>query len=130
DGVAQDLDLRGFRVGFDDGRVHAGSDGRTVRRVEVPPLEPGFIVLVYRWLVLISDRELGRGLRSLVERVAQWVGQYGKRAQLDPVGRAALHLYGAVHQFQVRLVRLERVGREPQGLLLRAQRGQVHRRTA
>ena len=76
DGVLQDRDLGGLRVGLDDHRVHAGGERRALGRVEVPALQAGLLVLGHRRLAGVADRELGRGLGRLVEGVAQRVGQH------------------------------------------------------
>ena len=120
DGVLQDRDLGGLRVGLDDHGVHAGGERRPLRRVEVAALEAGLVVLGDRRLAGVADRELGRRLGRLVEGVAQRVGQHGDRAQVDGRRRACLTRHDAVDDLEVLLGDLERLCGDPQRLLLGA----------
>ncbi len=132
DGVLEDRDLRGLGIGLDDHRVHPGGERRPLRAVEVAALEPGLVVLGDRRLAGVADGELGRRLGRLVEGVAQRVRQHRDGAEVDrggAVGRP-LHRHDAVDDLEVVLGRLERLGRDPQHLLPRSQRGEVDGRPA
>ena len=88
DGVLEDRDLGGLRVGLDDHGVHAGGERRALGRVEVLALQARLVVLGHRRLARVADRELGGRLGRLVEGVAQRVGQHRDRAEVDRRCRA------------------------------------------
>ncbi len=128
--VAPDGDLAGVRVDLDDRGMHPGGEGRSRRRVVVPALQAGLVVLGDRRLVRVGrSGELGRRLGGLVERVAQRVGQHRDLAERDGVGRVALHRRPRRRRCPGRTGRhSEDVGGHPQGLGLGRPGRQRHRR--
>ena len=108
--VALDVDRTERRIDLDDRGMHAAGPGGVGRAVVVDGLDPGSLPLGQRRPVVPAGRrELGRGLRCLVEGVAQGIGGRCDLGQRDRAV-ASLDARPAVLQLDVVLLDFQHVG--------------------